>query len=180
MKQFSNTHLGAMSNVSTTLVMGGVRSFGKYFARTEMFYNEEVKRKSVRILGSHYGGWWSIVRISMLLLMVTLILIPVIPFWVPVLVGGITLTILVFLSLFTWLHHAGREVKPLANRYQNMLPLDRGFIQSEDSRHGGPFGRACFVSEGVIHEATPPSFMVCVLCVVCFVLCVLCVLSCVF
>jgi hypothetical protein len=40
-----------------------------------------------------------------------------------------------------------------------MFPLSKTFIQSEDARHGGPFGRAAFINEPgvVIHEATPAS-----------------------
>ena len=42
-------------------------------------------------------------------------------------------------------------------RFQNMFPLNRLFIQSEDSRHGGPFGRAVYLMDDAIHESTPIS-----------------------
>ncbi len=181
MKQFANTHLGAMANVGTTLVMGGVRSFGKvclplmyllrggfdesirargqYFCRLRLYYHEEVERVSVRTLGNHFGGWWGLMRPVMLALGALALLIPVLPWFVSV-VGFLTAALAVLvLSLLTWRFHTGRLVPPRGNRYQQMFPLDRGFIQSEDSRHGGPFGRAAFVSEGFIHESTPPSFL---------------------
>lgn len=159
MKQYSNTHLGAMSNVGTTLVMGGVRSFGKYFARLRMYYWEEVERPSVRSLGSHFSGWWSLSRVALLLLTCVILLIPFVPWWIPVASSAAVVALIAVLTVVTWRYHVGEERPPLSNRYQEMFPLDRGFIQSEDSRHGGPFGRAAFVSEGCIHESTPPSFM---------------------
>jgi hypothetical protein len=36
----------------------------------------------------------------------------------------------------------------ISSRYQNCFPLNRMFIQSEDARHGGPFGRAAYVMDG--------------------------------
>lgn len=42
-------------------------------------------------------------------------------------------------------------------RFQNAFPLNRLFIQSEDARHGGPFGRAVYLMDDCIHEATPIS-----------------------
>jgi hypothetical protein len=33
-------------------------------------------------------------------------------------------------------------------RFQNVFPLNRLFIQSEDARHGGPFGRAVYLMDG--------------------------------
>ena len=37
-----------------------------------------------------------------------------------------------------------------------MFPLNRMFIQSEDARHGGPFGRAAYVMDAILHKTTPP------------------------
>ncbi len=157
MKNYSNTHLGNMVNSSTTVLLGGVRSFGKYFGRLKPFYYEECTAESFHSAPSTYPAVWGTTAFFATLLTLGLCIQPL--YWnVTIYLFIATPLFFIFgIALTLYTQHNPNRVSRLSSRYQNMFPLSRLFIQSEDARHGGPFGRAAFVMDATIFEATPSS-----------------------
>ena len=156
-KDYSNQHLGNMANIATTCVTGGVRTFGKYYARYKRYALEEFQYSSDIQIKPEYEFWWTFTVDLMSLSALAYLLTTLDSFWwIFVPFGPVCLIFTMILTVTA----SVVKVSPKRNRFQNLLGgLHYFFIQSEDARHGGPFGRAAFTMEEVIYEATPASFL---------------------
>jgi hypothetical protein len=158
-KSFANEHLGNLANSSTTLIHGGIRSFGKMFLRLRLYIHEEIACETVRFPRQHHGHMFSALRFATQLGAAVFAVSGATS--VPaalVAFGGIVGTAILCLLLSRHSQGPTAPTGPKANRFQEMFPLNRKYCQSEDAKHG-VFGRAVLVMDEAIHEATPGSFL---------------------
>jgi hypothetical protein len=71
-KEFANRSLGDFSFGATTLLVGGIRAFGKYAGRFKMFYYENIIGESKYVHSETLDGVWRCIPYSMLLHLVSL------------------------------------------------------------------------------------------------------------